>query len=173
MLRPGDFYFGTQGEELRTLLGSCVAITLWHPQRLMGGMCHYLLPRAPASVRALDGRYGDHALQLFLRELQRYRLQARDCEVKVFGGGNMFPQLASGGTSMAQNSPSEKGSSQTSVGQVNAGQMNVGQMNVAAADQLLAEAGFRISKRHVGLSGHRTVRLDLATGETWIRWQGD
>lgn len=154
VLRPGDFYFGTQGEDLRTLLGSCVAITLWHPGRLMGGMCHYLLPAAPASQSQLDGRYADHAVKLFLRELQRYRLKPEDFEVKIFGGGNMFPNI------VASNHR-------------NGGTNSVGEMNVVAADRLLTDAGFKISKRHVGLNGHRTVRLDLATGDTWIRWQGD
>ena len=45
VLRPGDFYFGGGRTRISTLLGSCVSITLWHPQRHVGGMCHYLLAR--------------------------------------------------------------------------------------------------------------------------------
>ena len=47
-LLPGELYFG-QRHLLKTLLGSCVAITLWHPQRQLGGMCHFLLPTACAA----------------------------------------------------------------------------------------------------------------------------
>ena len=43
-LQPGDFYFGEAGTRIRTLLGSCVAITLWHPILHIGGMCHIMLP---------------------------------------------------------------------------------------------------------------------------------
>ena len=38
-LQPGDFYFGDENTRLRSLLGSCVSITMWHPTKLIGGMC--------------------------------------------------------------------------------------------------------------------------------------
>ncbi len=146
VLSPGEFFFGANGEEIRTLLGSCVAITLWHPKRHLGGMCHYLLPSAGKPTGGtLDGRYGDHAMALFMAELQRNRTEPRDYQVKIFGGGNMFPAMASNSA--------------------------VGDRNIAAARQLLRKHGFRIPEEHVGCSGHRTVILDLATGETWLRWQ--
>ena len=44
LLGPGDLYFGDRHTRIRTLLGSCVAITLWHPVALIGGMCHYMMP---------------------------------------------------------------------------------------------------------------------------------
>jgi Chemotaxis protein; stimulates methylation of MCP proteins len=43
-LQPGDWYFGDRDTRIRTLLGSCIAITIWHPRLLVGGMCHFLLP---------------------------------------------------------------------------------------------------------------------------------
>ena len=46
-IRPGEFYFGDGNTRIRTILGSCVAVTLWHPERHIGGMCHYMLPRRP------------------------------------------------------------------------------------------------------------------------------
>src|SRR5439155_18563598 len=39
-LQPGEWYFGDADTRIRTLLGSCVAITMWHPRRCLGGMCH-------------------------------------------------------------------------------------------------------------------------------------
>jgi chemotaxis protein CheD len=44
-LRPGDCYFGGQNTSIRTVLGSCVSMTFWHPQLRVGGMCHYMLPK--------------------------------------------------------------------------------------------------------------------------------
>lgn len=38
VLAPGDVVFETRPVRLRTLLGSCVAITFWHPHRRIGGM---------------------------------------------------------------------------------------------------------------------------------------
>lgn len=48
VLKPGDFYFGGGATRISTLLGSCVSMTLWHPRRKIGGMCHYMLPAAEA-----------------------------------------------------------------------------------------------------------------------------
>lgn len=70
-LKSGDFYFGDESTRLRTLLGSCVSNTMWHPARLIGGLCHYLLPsRDGASATTLDGRYAKEALQMLMYEIR-------------------------------------------------------------------------------------------------------
>ena len=43
-LNPGEYAFGTELDRIRTILGSCVAVTFWHPGLRLGAMCHYLLP---------------------------------------------------------------------------------------------------------------------------------
>ncbi|MEH6824067.1 MAG: chemotaxis protein CheD [Motiliproteus sp.] len=146
VLSPGEFFFGAGDEEIRTLLGSCIAITLWHPQRRLGGMCHFLLPSAGKPPgRTLDGRYADQAMALFLAALKRTRTAPREFQVKVFGGGNMFPDTLM--------------------------QSPIGERNIEAAHSLLSGHGFPAPESHVGCSGHRTVILDLATGHTWLRWK--
>ena len=63
VLSAGDFHFGSGQTRISTLLGSCVSITLWHPRKHIGGMCHYLLPaRTRKPGEPPDGRYGDEAL---------------------------------------------------------------------------------------------------------------
>ena len=45
--------------------------TMWHPTRLIGGMCHYLLPsRDGASATTLDGRYAKEAMQMLMHEIR-------------------------------------------------------------------------------------------------------
>lgn len=44
ILQPGELFFGKEDVVVKTLLGSCIAITLWHPEQKQGGMCHYMLP---------------------------------------------------------------------------------------------------------------------------------
>ena len=62
-LKPGDWHFRGPDLLLCTLLGSCIAITLWHPQRRIGGMFRFLLPhRAAAQKTTLEGRYGEEAV---------------------------------------------------------------------------------------------------------------
>jgi chemotaxis protein CheD len=52
-LHPGEYAFGDAQTRIRTLLGSCVAITFWHPVLKTGAMCHYLLPARPTLKNAL------------------------------------------------------------------------------------------------------------------------
>ena len=91
-LQPGDFYFGDSETRIRTLLGSCVAITIWHPRLHIGGMCHYMLPRRPRHKAddVLDGRYAEDVMQLFMHELKRSKTKPTEYKAKLFGGGNMF-----------------------------------------------------------------------------------
>ena len=91
-LQPGDFYFGDSNTRIRTLLGSCVAISIWHPRLHIGGMCHYMLPRRPRQKTndALDGRYAEDVMQLFMHELKYSKTKPSEYKAKLFGGGNMF-----------------------------------------------------------------------------------
>jgi len=56
VLHPGDWWFGGGDTRARTVLGSCIAITLWHPQLRVGGMCHYMLPQRVAPGSGKIGR---------------------------------------------------------------------------------------------------------------------
>src|SRR5437899_1388161 len=94
-LQPGEYQVGDATCRIRTLLGSCVSITLWHPERRIGAMSHFLLSSRPAAVgQELDGRYAEEAMSLMLRDLAREKVFARECQAKIFGGGNMFPRHA-------------------------------------------------------------------------------
>lgn len=149
-LQPGDFYFGEAGTRIRTLLGSCVAITLWHPVLHIGGMCHIMLPeRGERSHRRLDGRYADGAMALFLRELQATQTSPSAYVVKLFGGGRMYTMRRSNAKVIEA--------------------MDIGQRNIAAARKLLHHHGFCVSAEHLAGDGHRNVFFDLASGDVWVR----
>ncbi len=93
-LQPGDFYFGDMNTRIRTLLGSCVSITMWHPTRQIGGMCHFLLPsRGNVLATSLDGRYAKEAMQMFTHEIRATKTHPSEYTVKLFGAGNMFPGI--------------------------------------------------------------------------------
>ena len=95
-LMPGQWYFGGKASELRTLLGSCVAVTLWHPKKRWGGMCHFLLPerrRTPSTV--LDARYGDEAVDLLFATAHA-ELDLGDEAGRAFGVGDQRLQLRPG-----------------------------------------------------------------------------
>jgi chemotaxis protein CheD len=149
-LQPGDFYFGDADTRIRTLLGSCVALTFWHPRLRVGGMCHYMLPTRGGGHHhhdaELDGRYADEAMALFLREFRRLGTQPREYQVKMFGGGNMFPCHRRAGA-----------------------HSDVSTRNIQAGRHLLHSHGLVARAEHVGGHGHRQVIMDIASGDVWMR----
>jgi chemotaxis receptor (MCP) glutamine deamidase CheD len=93
-LEPGEVAFAEAPACLRTLLGSCVAITFWHPQRALGAMCHFLVPLRPASEAGPpNGKYASDAIAVITQRFRTRGLAPEAFEVKLFGGGNMFPDL--------------------------------------------------------------------------------
>jgi CheY-like chemotaxis protein/chemotaxis receptor (MCP) glutamine deamidase CheD len=90
---PGDVFVGDAQYRVRTLLGSCVSITLWHP---VAHRRHVALPAArprPAPP-AIDkpGMYGADAMQLLVDGLAQHGVPLMQCQGKIFGGGAMFPR---------------------------------------------------------------------------------
>ncbi|HEX3139864.1 MAG TPA: chemotaxis protein CheD [Rhizobacter sp.] len=145
-LNPGDYAVGDASCRMRTVLGSCVSITLWHPQQRIGAMSHFLLAaRASSASGALDARYGEEALVLMLRDLEHAGVHAIECEAKIFGGGHMFPE---------QGVPSA---------------MQVGQKNGQAARRLVQACGIRVQSESLFGVGHRKIVFDVASGDVWAR----
>ena len=146
-LQPGELYFGDRDTRIRTVLGSCVSLTLWHPQLLIGGMCHYMLPgRGRPAAGTLNGKYADEALALLLQEIKAAGTHPREYELKLFGGGNMFPRLVKAGDCR-----------------------DVPCKNVLAGRALAARHGFAVKAEHLGGVGHRNVIFDLWSGHVWVR----
>ena len=144
-LEPGDFQFGAAPLRLKTILGSCVTVTCWHPRLHVGGMCHIQLPRRPLRPAdgELDGRYADDAFLMFDQALARQGTPARDYVFKLFGGGNMF----TGGLART---------------------IDIGGRNLAAVRVELARRGLEPAAEHVGGSGHRKLVFELASGHVWL-----
>ncbi len=145
-LAIGDYYFGKAGTRISTLLGSCVAVTFWHPQLRVGGMCHALLPGRRERGRALDGKYTDEAVELLLRALAPYKRPLHEFQVKLFGAGNMFPDFIV-------------------VGAI----ADVACRNAHAAREISARLGLNVIAEDLGGLGHRKVLFDLASGDVWVR----
>jgi chemotaxis protein CheD len=152
-LKPGEYAVGDSSCRIRTVLGSCISMTLWCPALRLGAMSHCLLPsRGRVGVErvrglellALDPRYADEALHLMLNDLERRQARAPACCAKIFGGGNMFP--------------AQRGAS-----------VPVGRRNGEAAKQLLKAHGIEVASESLFGDGHRQIVFDIATGDVWAR----
>ena len=150
-LQPGEFYFGGEKTRIRTLLGSCVAITLWHPRLHIGGMSHYMLSSRPRPKKgdALNGRYAVEVMEMFMRELKCSGTRPRDYQVKIFGGGRMFEHRGKDGKA-----PNDVG---------------ISERNVRVGRELVTRYGFTFAAEDLGGNGHRNVVLDLWSGDVWVK----
>ncbi len=140
-IQPGEIFFGSGAVRLRTLLGSCVSVVLWHDGKRCGGMCHFMLPsRSGSRISGFDGRYADEAIAILRREVVASGTRPGEYRTAIYGGGNMFPDGP-------------------------APHFDVGGRNVYAAKSLLGQHGFLVEKEDVGGRGYRRLTLDLRTGQ--------
>jgi chemotaxis protein CheD len=148
-LDPGAYFVGEGKFRIRTLLGSCVSITLWHPARRLGAMSHFLLARRGTAREALasapDSRYGEDALGLMLAQFEQAGVKPGECQAKIFGGGNMFP------------------------GQPRRDAPLVGQQNGSAAQQWLRDHRIPVMSENLYGNGYRQVIFEVDSGDVWVR----
>lgn len=164
-LAIGEFFFGSGNLRITTVLGTCVSITLWHPIRRLGGICHYLLPARGDSIYARNapiGTYAEDVVRLYADALHQFETTADEYVVKMFGGGHMFPaQIVD---VQCRNQPCSDAARRLCA--------NVGCRNVSAGRRLLGEAGFAIAKEDVGGHGSRHLLFELGSGDVWVRRGG-
>lgn len=144
-LRPGEYHFGGPYTRIRTLLGSCVSLVLWHPHARLGGMCHFLLPTRGRATAHPDGRYGDEVMDLLRDAISSSGTRFSEYQVRIFGGGHMFPLLQ----------PNKR--------------QHIGLQNVAMARRLVAERGLICHGEHVGGIGHRNLIFDIWSGQLALK----
>jgi chemotaxis protein CheD len=151
-LMPGDFFWGDSSTRIRTVLGSCISICLWHPVKKQGGMCHYMLPsrrvKFDAENFALNGKYGDEAWALFLREIKKINTKPSEYIVKLFGGSNMF-------TNAEKNIPD----------------IGVGYKNIDLARQIIGEYKLNLVSENLGGNRARRIHFDVWSGNVWLKRQ--
>jgi chemotaxis protein CheD len=161
-LGPGEFYFGGDSTRLRTLLGSCVAGTFWHPRLQIGGMCHYLLPSRGSSPCSRDspfGLYADEVIDWFAHKVAAAGTHPADYVVKLFGGADMLhwdkslPVSSSICCSPELYRPCD----------------TVPRQNVLAAHELMAKHGFPVATEDVGGRYSRLLVFELWSGRVWRR----
>lgn len=149
-LAPGQLYFGRSPAVVHTLLGSCLAITFWHSKQLVGGMCHYLLAHREQyhkNTHHPKGYYGTDAVEYFVEQIKKSKLNKEDFEVKLFGGGNMFEAI--------HNRPNF---------------IDVAANNIEQGQILLEQHGFKIKIADVGGARYRKIYLDLTSGDVWVKY---
>lgn len=141
-LKPGELAVAERPALVSTVLGSCVAVTLFSPRLGVGAICHAMLPLAAGR----DGfKYVDSSLLHMLAQFDRLRVTKRELVVKLFGGADMFePAKESGGST-------------------------VGRQNIQAARVLIRQEGLAVQAEDTGGRQGRKLLFYTHTGEVLLK----
>jgi len=148
-LQPAELLFAETPTRVRTILGSCVAITMRVPRLGLASAAHCLLPYAGAPVgklsRAEALRYVDTTVAVMLGIFAQRGASPGELEIKIFGGADNLDR-------------SKPGSG-----------YRVGGRNVEAALQVLAEHGLAPVSSGVGGRWGRVIEFHTHTGDVFVR----
>ncbi|MCW7472513.1 chemotaxis protein [Leptospira levettii] len=148
-LNPGEIFFGDSNYRVRTLLGSCVSIVLWHPTLYIGGMCHFLLPY-PADIKLEKTyKYGIDAFQYFISEIKKKHTKPNQYSAKIFGGSNMF---------LGEEREIFRNDTTTLIGT----------KNTEFAKKILLENQIKVISEDTGGNQSRKIYFSIWDGEVWV-----
>jgi len=151
-MRPADICFAEKPTLIRTVLGSCVTITMFHKNSGAAAACHPTLPvcRHEDSCRPARCRYKFKYVECVIPEMIKWFLklgvQPDELEIKLFGGANLFSRHNANGRVI-----------------------HVGNMNVSMARQKIDELQIKIKSFDVGGTRGRKLFFDTSSGDVWVK----
>jgi chemotaxis protein CheD len=153
-LLPGELFTGREAAMVGTLLGSCVAVTMFSPRCRVGAVSHSMLPSCrsdqPCGGQCADGpRYVECSINRMLSWFIGQGILHAEIEVKVFGGSEMFA-----GSSEENKRP------------------GVGRQNIDMALQVLERDGLSPVVSDLGGRRGRKIFFKTDTGEVFVKRLG-
>ncbi len=141
ILKPGYIFFSSEPTIIMSVLGSSVAITLYHREQQVGGMNHFVHPLLTEQAKP-TALYAQPATVQLVRMFRKRGFSPAHLEAQLFGGA-----APEGADPMLR---------------------EIGEQNLGAAEKLLAEYSIPIVGRDVGGSWGRKVAFNTNTGEVII-----
>lgn len=151
-LKPAGFYFLKQPGIIRTVLGSCVTVTMFSKRTGLGSACHPILPECRDNkVCYFAGcknkyKYVECVIPEMMHRFKKSGVSPDELEVKLFGGAEIIAN---------NNNKSSF--------------IKVGLMNVEMALNLLHSFGIQPKNSDSGGKLGRRLLFDTATGDVWIK----
>ena len=140
-LFPGSVFVSKLPHIVDTVLGSCIAVTLYDPVLKFGCINHFMLPNWNGEGAA-SNKYGDIAIPYLIKKMIELGSNRTDLKAKVFGGSE--------------------------IGQSN-GFFKIGASNMAIAFEILKKEKIQVVSHSVGGNLSRKVVFYSNNGEVLIR----
>ena len=146
-LAPGELLVTHEPQVVVTVLGSCVAVTMFDRESSLAAICHAMLVEPQRGESPLPGdplsfRYVNIVVPAMVSVYRRAGIDPRAIEVKLFGGGNVIGR--------ARRAPETEG---------------IGDANIAAVRVQLARAGLIVTAESIGGRRGCKILFNTATGE--------
>lgn len=93
-LMPGKLIIGTGQQNITTILGSCVSVVVTDKKNQVWGMNHFILPYKKNCVNSELGKYGNHSIELMLKQMEKMGGDIRNYQAKIYGGFNALKALS-------------------------------------------------------------------------------
>jgi chemotaxis protein CheD len=135
-LKPGELCVCNRPAQVSTILGSCIAVTIFNQRLRIGAICHAILPKNPKGRDAL--RYVDSAISFMLQKLDAMGIGKNEMEVKLLGGADV---LERNGTAQS-----------------------VGQKNIETALEIITQENLSLAGSDVGGRMGRKLHFYTYTG---------
>ena len=150
-LKPGEIFISDKPTAVKTILGSCISVTMFNARLSLGAICHGMLPECNemngSHCSCTDGfRYVDCSIRNMLEELHSLGIMNDEIEIKFFGGADMFKTIRGG-----------------------LNPINVGEQNIKAAIKIMGESKLRLAASDTGGSRGRKIIFIPNTGEVFLK----
>lgn len=150
-LKPGNLYISSEPSEVTTLLGSCVAVTMFSPRLKLAAICHAMLADPDIAIQsgvpAEDPyKYVSLVIPTMVEKFRCNGIAPHETEVKLFGGANVFGF-----------------SNERKFGR------GIGLANIRRSKELLRQFDLRIARAHVGGYIGRKLIFNTVTGVVWLK----
>jgi chemotaxis protein CheD len=129
-------------------LGSCIGLVIYDPAVKVGGILHYMLPESSIDKEKASARpymFADSGIPRLFKTAYNLGAAKQRMTVYVAGGSEILDQ---------------------------SGFFNIGKRNYMALKKMFFKNNVMINKQDVGGNTNRTVRLEIATGDIYVKTSG-
>ncbi len=151
-LKPGELYTGVSPAHVITILGSCVAVTMYHKQKNVAVMCHAMQPVCSNKASGCQDecchkfKIVQCTITEMINQLRSMDVPKEGLEVKLFGGSTQFNISGEGREDKA-----------------------IGRQNINAALDVLSVHGISLNVLEVGGDMGRKLIFDTNSGAVFLK----
>ncbi len=137
------------GDSLMTYsLGSCIGLVVYDSAARVGGILHYMLPESnidKSKAQKNPYMFADTGIPRLFKGAYRFDAKKNRMKIAVFGGAQILDQ---------------------------SGFFNIGKRNYMALKKMFFKNKVIIDTEQVGGEVNRTIRLEIKTGEIFVKTSG-